>query len=241
MWVIKTAHDMFSSSFLFKFTPSAFLFYNLRFILCIIYQGTCIWIYMCLDIWAAPLYSFQISIFSQMPNIEVLTLRLVCVTCRCLVQCTHSPLLTLTVTHHMWWSIYPGCLSVASTTYHLSPLLLAACLCVSSTWEGTLFPHSLSCHICVHWPVSGFSGWLRTPVVELTLINIASLSSAAYLASRSWTTKVNMQCFIVNSFKVMYTQKKINHCVAFKQNFVKLWVNTFDKFLWWDRGSHNAP
>lgn len=143
--------------------------------------------YTWMQVFPLTLYS-QISIFSQMANIEVLTLRLVCLTlCRLLhwiINISES-----------WLWCSSSSLSVVSTASRLSLLWPAVCLSVSSTWGRTWFPHSLSSLICVHWLVSGCSGWLRTPVVELTPAHIASLCSAACLACRSLTTKVSMQCF----------------------------------------------
>lgn len=184
---------------------------------------------------------FQISIFSQLPNIKVLTLRLVYVTLfslslphtySCVTGNTEINLL------HLHWIIRDVkciltvmffCLLVVSTTSRLSLLWLAVCLCVSSTWGGTWSPRSLSFLTCALWHVSDCSGWLKTPVVELTQASIGSLCYDACLASRSWTIRVRVQCLCHTP---QLEQKHTNDCAAFMCTMKPWsWSYTFNIFV----------
>lgn len=132
------------------------------------FSNFCFWSYVFL----------QISIFTQMPNIEVLTLRLVFWTL-----------------WHLWWnqnSWHYLCASTASTASPLFLLWPVFYRWLSFTWGGTKFPPCPSCPICVRCLASGCSGWPRTPAAEPIPDAIASLFCAACLVSKSLIIRVGV-------------------------------------------------
>ena len=123
----------------------------------------------------------QISIFSQIPNIDVLTLRWVDFNPYFDTHTLYKGLMTL-----------GSPLSVVSTASRPSPLSRGATLCVSSTWEETPSSRSPNCVTSARCPASKCCGWLRIPAVARRHRNTDSPCSAACPAYRSSTTRVRL-------------------------------------------------